>query len=1407
MAATEDGQGSKINLSMLIDFLLQKTYHELTVLSELLPRKNDIERKIQIVQFASRTRQQFVRLLALVKWAASAERVDKCQVISTFLDQQSMVFVDTADMLARMARETLVQARLPTFCLPAAVDVLTTGTYCRLPTCIRDKIVPPDPITTSEKTMTLQRLNQVIQHRLVISEIPPQMTNIKIDDGRVTFHVDHEFEVSLTLMGDDTSLPWRLLSINILVQDIETGDGMSLVHDLQINYIHQLVQSRLFQEESPLVDLYNCLHTFCLSLQLQVLHFQAKQLITERWHENVKIDSSISEQSFTLYYWRNTSGQQQQQQPLTVQTPTQANKLTISYKSENTPPSLRIIHQPEISRDMKNDMKDVVFPGELCVEKLLMQTVRIQSNVKLINLLNLLSEDLKLNSKVLLDHQNSCLAIHTCSDATPSEVLLITIDTRSGQFRVALGGGEENAICSAMEKALNANPKQFPVLLGDVRCQLHLCKCRRSIAMLPVIPRSYLPISEASRGKLGQLSKCHFYLHFKNHKEYYLVIEVISEENSDKVSKRYHLLHTKNLDVDSLEGTRKDRSTESKDPKQAIKKEAEKQPKTGCQNQSHDKQSLFLEVDHLVEIGALPLTDFPGSPIKGFDQKTSGSSSKRKCINDDQQQNKKPRTTSDLFNECSSVSSYQADLGHVVCLCDARIPFMQLCNELKQNEVVHDGVQSEAGIGLCIPILHLPLPAGCNPDLVSTLQENILSCTLRFTCQDYRQCVFELIFSSSPLQSNSAPSKAECKRVTLTYDSMSVISAPDGKIIKQSAVQLFLEDWCSMCKLYPHTLELDLCLKDNTSHVRHMFHIESYTYKQLTIQYEPDRQNLVTVQWSVTEKQFVLSFGHGGSSGMDNPHRIMAEHLQKDFNKRLNLPYLIQILHETWKPLSSINKLTTMPQLGVITRPHMAQRTFSVLPVSPTSVHIIYRSNALEVHFKAKNLVSIRDASLSFVDPSKPRNLLSSIPSLKQFLQLFVDDIAMAGGIPSRRTSEADDEVPPSPVGMDTEPTEIQFTSPQPMPSQSIYVSPNVPSSSSRGGFTPSPNPINAPSPSNPYSSPSPATSFLGHSPAHSFMQSPGPWSPLPGGSQVNKYRQNPAVSGPSRQPTTPPRPLIAKPWASTTPTILSHTAFNRLCSPVHRYDRNVSHLEMFLGSMFLKKHLCRAIQGDELIQFPKIDSTLVAFKTSSLQCVVKLDTSTYTSLRLNVKPIQGQEAAWMRDELTSLERFFETRVASAPYRASSMTSFARCITFPTNILKDLIKIIRLETIPDQSHKWRVEWCLSIPPDAPEMPATPGTPAVVFKAKLFIFIQLKKASSQGTSPLDDSVMIPLLFDPKTNTTQQVDVSRQASAPTSSAEAAVNALLKRWNESPASKTGDCTIFPAVLELAKNLVIPT
>lgn len=98
----EAARGGTISLAMLIDFIIQRTYHELTVLAELyvlleysigkfgpltyftfhcrLPRKTDLERKIEIYNFSARTRQLFIRLLALVKWANSASKVDKSSV-------------------------------------------------------------------------------------------------------------------------------------------------------------------------------------------------------------------------------------------------------------------------------------------------------------------------------------------------------------------------------------------------------------------------------------------------------------------------------------------------------------------------------------------------------------------------------------------------------------------------------------------------------------------------------------------------------------------------------------------------------------------------------------------------------------------------------------------------------------------------------------------------------------------------------------------------------------------------------------------------------------------------------------------------------------------------------------------------------------------------------------------------------------------------------------------------------------------------------------------------------------------------------------------------------------------------------------------------------------------------------
>nr|VZI42722.1 unnamed protein product [Spirometra erinaceieuropaei] len=75
-----------------------------------LPSKTDLEKKIELAKFFSRTRNLFIRLEALVKWANSASKVDKCEKISNFLDEQSFFLLSTANSLSSLLRDNLVEA-------------------------------------------------------------------------------------------------------------------------------------------------------------------------------------------------------------------------------------------------------------------------------------------------------------------------------------------------------------------------------------------------------------------------------------------------------------------------------------------------------------------------------------------------------------------------------------------------------------------------------------------------------------------------------------------------------------------------------------------------------------------------------------------------------------------------------------------------------------------------------------------------------------------------------------------------------------------------------------------------------------------------------------------------------------------------------------------------------------------------------------------------------------------------------------------------------------------------------------------------------------------------------------------------------------------------------------------------
>lgn len=121
--------------------------------------------------------------------------------------------------------------------------------------------------------------------------------------------------------------------------------------------------------------------------------------------------------------------------------------------------------------------------------------------------------------------------------------------------------------------------------------------------------------------------------------------------------------------------------------------------------------------------------------------------------------------------------------------------------------------------------------------------------------------------------------------------------------------------------------------------------VKSYNYSKLVICYGgAQRQATATFQWNANTKSFKILFGRkksftnwciyflrmwnmssqcykcvAGSMGISsNAHTLVEEQLEDHLNRNKNLAQLIHILHETYPPLVSINKLPTMPHLYVV---------------------------------------------------------------------------------------------------------------------------------------------------------------------------------------------------------------------------------------------------------------------------------------------------------------------------------------------------------------------------------------------------------------------------------------------------------------------------------------------------------
>ncbi|CAK9299489.1 unnamed protein product [Gordionus sp. m RMFG-2023] len=138
-------------------------------------------------------------------------------------------------------------------------------------------------------------------------------------------------------------------------------------------------------------------------------------------------------------------------------------------------------------------------------------------------------------------------------------------------------------------------------------------------------------------------------------------------------------------------------------------------------------------------------------------------------------------------------------------------------------------------------------------------------------------------------------------------------------------------------------------------------------------------------------------------------------------------------------------------------------------------------------------------------------------------------------------------------------------------------------------------------------------------------------------------------------------------------------------------------------------------------------------------------------------------------------------------FRYNSLVSYCRILGAPINVLKDCIDIMRLEFLigTNNSFKWNLEWCLTIPPIGPIL-APIGSPAVIIKNKMLFLLELKKSqytSNNVSSNIQPhSLVVPIVYDINNNITQLADPTKSSSAlPNSPVISAINIVLKRFAE--------------------------
>lgn len=385
------------------------------------------------------------------------------------------------------------------------------------------------------------------------------------------------------------------------------------------------------------------------------------------------------------------------------------------------------------------------------------------------------------------------------------------------------------------------------------------------------------------------------------------------------------------------------------------------------------------------------------------------------------------------------------------------------------------------------------------------------------------------------------------------------------------------------------------------------------------------------------------------------------------------------------------------------------------------------------------------------------------------------------------------------------------------------------------------PSPVNNPSVGSPF--PSAASPMA--------VGSPGMPRPSPGSRPMPSPAANAQLGNKNHAPSS--RLLPQRIWAGATPTALTSKALEEICkpSPLPPTPNNhlpplephleLSPLHRFFGVVYLRKFIQEYIKAtdngvqslpltkEEAEEYPGLIKFRVGnadnqqnMMSASLICrVISYASNQHQSLHLKLESSdQNQAYFWSQNPtmLTILERFFDSRVAVAPFRLNAVNAFLLILQTPMEVLKDLINILRYEIAPEtlsdmdkQGLMWNIRLCLTVPPATANL-LPMGRPGIFnLSEKMILFFHLTRMMRPNPNTEPMSVVVPIVYDIKSNNTT-IPRKDSISNPTPNPViiGAQNILVnlsnsQQWQQEIIS-TGRCTILPSLQQIIANLTLP-